>query len=379
MTDAALVVAQIIFVPGRELGILGCNRFASAWDAGGGLYAGQRRAVVRLLAIAGGGMVIMRVAGELDTATTGLLLVALVAGSTALYRQFFRMVSNGYRNATASLRGDAIYAALLLCGVGLSIATSRPALAIVTFMGVASAAAGWETSRQMWRHETWNVHASTRVWRGIAAVGVWTAAGTLAQGAFTQGYNYLIAGIMNLTSVAALGATRMLMMPVNLLSTGVSTLMLATTAEWLRDHGMRGALRRVALIAAGMAVLAVIYAVLFWSVRGFVFGTILRKDFAQRDLLLQIWWLASVAMLARDQLVNLLLARARYRSLTGLAVITASVALTVTSVMIGRVGAAGAPMGVLVGEIINVLGLIVLSWREVRRERDSRSAELHGA
>lgn len=337
-------------------------------DLIGGLYAGQRRAVVRLVAIAGVGIVIMRAFREFDTTTTWLLLAALAAGSTALYRQFFRMVSNGYRNATASLRGDIVYVALLLCGAGVSIATQIPAIVIVTFMSVASLAAGRENSRLMRRHETWNVHASTRVWRGIAAVGIWTATGSLATSAYNQGYNYLIAGVVNLNAVAALGATRMLMMPVNLLSTGVSSLMLATVADWLRDRGVRGTLRRVALSALGMAALAIIYAALFWPVRGFIFATILRKDFAQRDLLLLVWWLASFAMLARDQFVNFLLARARYRSLTILTVISALVALAVTGGTIGRVGPVGAAMGVLVGEITNVLGLITLSWLEVRRE-----------
>jgi O-antigen/teichoic acid export membrane protein len=335
-------------------------------DLIGGLYAGQRWAVACLIAIAGGGIMIMRATRELDTTTTWLLLAALAAGSAALYRQFFRMVSNAYRNAAASLRGDVVYSALLLCGAGVAIATSVSAIVIVAFMSVASLVAGWVNARAMRRQEGWNVHASKRVWRGVALVGIWTATGSLAHWVFNQGYNYLIAGVVNLSAVAALGATRTLMMPVTLLSTGVSALMLATVADWLRDHGVRGTLRRVTLSALGMAALAIIYAALFWPVRDFIFTTILRKDFAQRDILLLVWWLASVAMLARDQFTNFLLARARYRSLTALTIISALVGLAVTGGTIGRLGPVGAAMGVLCGEIANVLGLITLSWLDIR-------------
>ena len=105
---------------------------------------------------------------------------------------------------------------------------------------------------------------------------------------------------------------------------------------------------------------------LFWPLRDFIFTRILHKSFAQRDLLLVVWWLASIAMVTRDQFGNFLLARARYRSLTGLTVTSAVIALTVTCIMIGRIGAAGAAIGVLVGEVTNVLGLITLSRLEVR-------------
>jgi O-antigen/teichoic acid export membrane protein len=335
-------------------------------DLIGGLYAGQRWALPRVFGVCVVGIAVVWSIKKFDSATTWLMLVALTGAWTGLYRQFFRMVSNAYRNAAAVLHADLAYAALLLCGAAVGIATSAPAIVTLIFMSLGSVASGLTSSRLLWRNEHWNLQATPRVWRDIAAVGIWPATGTVAFWAYNQGYNYLIAGTVNLTAVAALASTRTLMMPVTLLSTGVSPLMFATVCVWLKEHGARSTLRRVTLATAAMAALALCYVVFFWPLRDFIFARILHKNFAQRDLLLLIWWLASIVMVARDQFGNFLLARARYRSLTALTVTSAIIALTVTVIMIGRIGAAGAAIGVLVGELANVLGLIVLSRLEVR-------------
>ena len=345
-------------------------------DLIGGLYAGQRWALIRVFGTLAACIVILWSIKKIDAATTWLTLVALTAAWTGLYRQFFRMVSNAYRNATAAMRGDFAYTALLLCGAGLGIATSAPAIVTLIFMSLGSIASGWESSRLLWRNESWNINAAPGVWRGIVAVGIWPATGAVAYWAYNQGYNYLIAGTVNLTAVAALAATRTLMMPVNLLSTGVSPLMLATVSVWLTEHGARATLRRVTLAAVGMAALALFYAALFWPLRDLIFARILHKSFPQRDLLLIVWWLASVAMVARDQFQNFVLARARYRSLTALTVTSAIIALTTTCIMISRIGVAGAAVGVLIGEVANVLGLIALSWLGVRQRAAGPPAPL---
>jgi hypothetical protein len=89
--------------------------------------------------------------------------------------------------------------------------------------------------------------------------------------------------------------------------------------------------------------------------------------------MLILWSVVCVAMVVRDQFVNFLLARARYRSLTVLTVACAVAALTVTYIMLRHIGVAGAPLGVLTGEILNVTGLIVMSRLEIRRDRPALS------
>jgi O-antigen/teichoic acid export membrane protein len=336
-------------------------------DLIGGLYSGQRRFLPPLAGLCLAATCALWLSKVLDSFEAVLLCAAVGAAWAALYRQFFRMVLNGYRNSEAVLRGDAVYVVAQVAGAAIAVLTSVPAVVAMAFLGAGAAAGGYLNSRLLWKYERWNINAAPSVWRQIARVGAWTAAGSVAHWSFSQGYNYLIVGTLNVAAVAAAGSTRMLMMPVNLLSTGIGTMMLATASGWLLEHGTRNTYHRVMLGAAAVAGVALLYLSILWLTRDFIFTSVLHKDFAQRDMLLILWSIASVTMVVRDQLVNFLLARTRYRSLTGLTMVGAVISLAVSYVAMLRIGVAGAPVGVLTGEIVNVVGLIAMSRAEVRR------------
>jgi O-antigen/teichoic acid export membrane protein len=336
-------------------------------DLIGGLYCGQRRWLPPLACLCSAVVCALWLASILDSFEALLLLVAVGAAWATLYRQFFRMVLNGYRNSEAVLRGDAVFVAAQIAGAAIAVFTSVPAVVTLAFLGTGAIAGGYLNSRLLWKHERWNINAAPGVWRKIARVGAWTAAGSIAHWSFSQGYNYLIVGTLNVAAVAAAGSTRMLMMPVNLLSTGIGTMMLATASTWLLEHGTRSTYRRVMLGAGAVAGVALLYLSILWLTRDFIFTNLLHKDFAQRDLLLILWSVASVTMVVRDQLVNFLLAQTRFRSLTVLTMACAVVSLVVSYVSMLRIGVAGAPVGVLTGEIVNVIGLLAMSRAEVRR------------
>jgi O-antigen/teichoic acid export membrane protein len=336
-------------------------------DLIGGLYNGQRRLLPPLACLCSAIIGVLWLFNVLDAFEAVLMLVAVGAAWATLYRQFFRMVLNGYRNSEAVLRGDAVYVTAQIAGAAIAVFTSIPAVVTLAFLCAGATAGGFLNSRLLWKHERWSINAAPDVWRNIARVGAWTAAGSIAHWSFSQGYNYLIVGTLNVAAVAAAGSTRMLMMPVNLLSTGIGTMMLATASTWLLEHGTRSTYRRVMLGAAAVAGAALLYLSILWLTRDFIFTNLLHKDFAQRDMLLILWSAASLTMVVRDQLVNFLLARARYRSLTVLTMGCAVVSLAVSYVSMLRIGVAGAPVGVLVGEIANVAGLVAMSRAEVRR------------
>ncbi len=332
----------------------------------GGLYAGQRRWLPLVAVLCSTGLGALWIAGIMDGFVTLLCGIAVLAAWAALYRQFFRMVLTAYRLSEAVLLGDTVYVVPLVIGAGLAISTPYPALVTIGFLGVGSLASGLVQSRSLWRYEPWTVGGSATIWRRIALIGAWTAAGSVIHWSFSQGYNYLIVGTLNVAAVAAAGSTRMLMMPVNLLSTAIGPMMLPTATGWLKEHGSGGALWRVVLGTSAIAGAALLYLCLLWLSRDFIFIHVIHKHFAQRDLLLILWSVASLLMVARDQLVNFLLARTRFRSLTMLSLGCAIVSLTVSYLAILRIGVAGGPVGVLTGEVVNVAGLMVLSRREVR-------------
>jgi O-antigen/teichoic acid export membrane protein len=283
------------------------------------------------------------------------------------------MVLLAYRLPTDVLKSDVLYVAILVSGAMLATFTSAPALTTVLLLCVAAVSGGILMSRALWRHEPWSTHEKGGILREIATIGAWTTTSSAIYWTFTQGYNYVIVATLDVKAVAAVAATRLLMMPVNMLSTGVGSLMLPTTSAWLRQVGPRTIFVRLLLLSIGLACLAICYFTVLWLLRDWIFLTVLNKRLAHRDLLMVMWFMIFILMIFRDQLLFLPLARGRYRGLTGLTLLSAVTALTVSYLAILRIGVLGALAGVMTGEAVNVLGLVVFSGIEVRKEARTRT------
>jgi O-antigen/teichoic acid export membrane protein len=347
-------------------------------DVVGGLYRDQNRVLL------GGGALALIVAcglwfaGVLDRYTGLLIIVTIVAALTTLHRNFFRMVLLAHRRPQDVLLTDACYVVLLLLGVYLAISLPAPAAGAMAVMGVAAAVSGVMLARLLWRHESWNVRGAVGILREVAPLAAWSTAGAAIHWAFSQGYIYLAAGTLDLAAVAAIAATRLLLMPVNLLSSGIGTMLLPLTAGWLHHHSAAYALRRLGAFALGLACAGLCYFTVLWLARDWIFTVLLQKQFAHRDALLVLWGLAFLPMVVRDQLLYLLVARQRFHQLTSLAFVGAAVSLMAGYLGMVHFGVLGAPLGVLVGELINLVGIVVLSLRQlgVRQAAPVQRAEI---
>ena len=333
-------------------------------DLTGGLYREQRRVIAIATGIALALTLLLWVTHLITPAVVLLMLTAIVATVTALRREFFRMVLLAYRRAYEVLRGDCLYALLLGCGVLAATFTSMPAAVAIVAAGTAALLAGAWLSRGLRRQESWNLQGEPGVLRQIAPLGAWSTAGAAIHWSFSQGYTVMIAATLDVTAIAAVAATRLLVMPVNLLSSGIGSLMLPLAARWLHDSGASVVLQRLLGFALGIASLSLVYIAVLWLMRDWIFDVILDKQFAQRDLLLVLWSASFVLMAINQQLLWLLIARARFRPLTALGLGSAVVALACSYWSMAHVGGAGAPMGILLGELIHTIGIVVLSLRE---------------
>jgi O-antigen/teichoic acid export membrane protein len=295
-------------------------------------------------------------------------LAATAAALATLYREFFRMVLLAYRLPFQVMRVDLLYVVTLVSGAFLATLSPAPATVAVLILCLAAAAGGILLSKSLWHHEPWNIHGAHGILLQILPVGAWTVAGAAIHWTFSQGYNYLIVGTLDVQAVAAAAATRLLMMPVNMLSTGIGSLMLPTASLWLLQHGPRTVFKRLAALSFCLAGIAVCYLTVVWWSRDWIFTQILHKQFAQRDLLLTLWSVIFILMIFRDQLLFLLLARTRYRPLTSLTFCCAVLSLVVSYVCMLRMGVVGALVGVMSGEILSVAGLVVMGFIEVQRD-----------
>jgi O-antigen/teichoic acid export membrane protein len=335
----------------------------------GDLYREQRIMLRKGAAVVVVAAAVLWAAGVLDRHTGALVIATALAGIATLNREFFRAVLLAYRRPADVLRADIGYVAALVGTVIIAVQTPSPGVAAILGMGCAAVVGGGLLQRRLVRHEAYNLAGSPGILREIAPVGGWSTLGSGIHWAFNQGYSYLIAGTLGVPAVAAVSATRLLMMPVNLLSTGMGSVMMPLAARWLHDRGPASVMRRLAAITLGLASLSLVYFGVMWLLRDFIFGELLHKHFPERDQLLKLWVCVFLLILCRDQMIWLLAVRERFRPLAALTAVSAAVALSVSYFAMLRLGVSGALVGILAGEVLQVAGIVTLSLREARTPR----------
>ncbi len=335
-------------------------------DLVGGLIRDQSRLVPLILGAAGLILLALQLAQRLRLPMAAIIVSGTLAVIAALRREFFRMVLFAYRRPNDVLKCDLLYCALLVAGAYLATLSSFSAAATAVTLAVSAFIAGAILSRVLWRQEAWNPQAPAGKLREIAHEGGWSSFGGGVHWLFSQGYNYLVAGTLDVGAVAALAATRLLVMPVGLLSTGIGTLMLPTASKWTQQHGASTVLKRLALFATSLAAVSSCYLLAMWLARDWIFDVVLRKHFADRDVLIVTWSVIAIVTVFRDQLIYFLVARARFRLTSTITLLSAGVSFAISFTAMRSLGVIGALLGLLAGEVANLGGIVVFSMREAR-------------
>jgi len=335
----------------------------------GGLYRDQNRLAPLLMVLPVILGVVLLIRGNLDLSLAITLLAGTAAIITGLRRDFLRSVLFAYRRPNDVLKSDFLYAALLIAGAYAATFTPLPAAIAALTLAFAYIVGAALLSKALWRHEPWNPGAPLGMLREIAPLGAWSAFGSGVHWLFSQGYNYLVAGSLDVTAVAALAATRLLVMPVNLLSTGIATLMLPTVSRWMQHFSPAQVFRRLALVTMVLSGLACCYLVVMWLARGWIFNDILRKHVADSDSLLRLWSVIAIVMVFRDQFIHFLVARERLRLTSVVTLVSAVISIASSLIAMHYLGVAGALLGLLAGEVFNLAGILLFSIRDARAVR----------
>jgi O-antigen/teichoic acid export membrane protein len=332
----------------------------------GGLIREQRQllAIVAALGLVGCGLV--WIAGSLPRPTAWILIAGVIAALATQFREFFRLLLISYRRPYDVLRADIVFALLLIGGIWVATMTGTPAALSALALTVASVGGGLLLSHALWRHDPWNPHGSPGAFLTSVRLGTWAATGAVIHWVFNQGYTYLVAARLDVSAVAAIAATRLLLSPLGVFSLGIGSIMFATSKLWLKNHGSEGLLRRILVFTLGMCVVAIGYVAVMWMMRDWIFLHILKRDYPQRDFLLVIWSLIFLCTVMRDQVIFLLMAKGQFKRLAALTCFCAALGLTVTFVLIGRYGAAGGLLGLLAGEFSHVVGVMILTLHDSR-------------
>ena len=316
--------------------------------------------------------VLCGLAGLSGLLTVGYAVMGAVycaTAATALNREYLRTGLMIYERPQAVLRADLVYVALLVSGaVAAAFLTSPAAPWAFAAMALAALAGGLVARRALAGDPGLDGPEQPGLWRELAPLGAWAVAGCIIHWSFSQGYNYVVAATLDLAAVAAVNATRLLMMPANLMVSGIKQLLLPMAARWHEQSGLDAMLKRLFLFAGIVAVLHLIYFGLLWVLRDWVFAELLRKEIAQRDLMLALWMGVFLLSGVRDLCMTALLVREKFRTMTWLT--SAAAVLALTSCWLGMQwhGVAGAIIGLMLGETVNLVGVLVLIARERRQD-----------
>ncbi len=192
--------------------------------------------------------------------------------------------------------------------------------------------------------------------------------------AVQSGYHFLTAATLDLAAVAALAASRLTLMPINLLLSGMQKQLTPMASGWMHAMGARRTLRRLMLFSLALALFTLLYGAVLWLLRDWIFLDLMRKDFPQRDALLLLWTGLFVLMVIREPIMMVPLLRQRFRALSAGTLVCALIALAISYAGMLKFGPVGAAIGIVAGEACYGLAVAVMAWREVRRDDDMTGA-----
>ncbi len=334
----------------------------------GAAYRGQQRLARLTALLALPLLLLLWTTGVLDQEKAALCAATVLAGWAVLEREYLRAILLIYTRAGAIVGADGVYVAVLLASVAAAVFWLPAPMAVWAVLGLAAAAlaANLLARRSLARDPGWSQQGGEGIWREMRPLGLWAITGILVYWSFSQGYNYLLAARLDVQAVAAVAATRLLLMPVNLLTAGVKGVLVPLASRWLPQLGIPGLIRRLALLGLGILVPAALYCLLLWIFRDWVYQHLLQKQIAQRDLMLALWTGIFLLCMLRDTVQTVLFVRERFKLLTYLATINAVFSFAAMLLLMEHFGAPGAVMGILLGELLYTAGVMALLRRETK-------------
>jgi O-antigen/teichoic acid export membrane protein len=368
-----LTQLQIAFIQPSMVRRVAAGDRATRREFVGGAYREQRRRALWGAAVCSFVLLILWYTKVLNTSLTLIVLASIFAVLATLYREYFRMVLLAYRIPIKALQVDIFYVAVLCAGAYLATLSGESAMVAALTLGLSGAVGGWLLSRMVWHHEGWEIDGAPHVFTEMAPFGTWAVIGAAIHWAFAQGFIYIVAGTLGVTAVATISATRLLLMPVNLMASGLGSMTFPTVSRWLQHNPVNAVFRRLSLLAAGIAMLGGLYVIIMWIFRDWIFTYVTKGQFEHRDTLLLLWSAVFLLMAVRDQMLYLPAACGRYRIMAWLTLATAILSLVTCYVCMRLFGVVGALVGVLTGEAFNILGFVFLSLREIAMARPSAS------
>ena len=297
-----------------------------------------------------------------------VVAIGIVACWGALRREYLRSTLFMYAQPHALLRADATYAVVLIAVVVAGLIGGKYVV-VVAACGVAVAALTGDAvaKRSIAATPGWPAGEGAPIWPQLRNLGNWALLGSTIYWFLGQSYSYMLATRLDLKAVADVNAMRALMNPAILLTVGIVSMLMPTAARWYAQIGLNRLVRRLLLVLLLVGAAEVAYFIAVWLGRDWLVHNLFHKVIQDRDRLLILWGCLAITALFRDILQCALTAMGRFRSLAWQVGISAAVAVLLMWYGVRWWGAPAVLIGQIVGEVINVIGIVFLLRQSMRR------------
>lgn len=283
-----------------------------------------------------------------------LTFIALLS-STFLLREFLRTRGYLYKETEKVLSGEIVHftlSAVLLIAftiVGLNIKVVIISLCVSNCIYITLAIIGSRIRAAVDLQSM--TSAASEAWvRG----GKWSLPGVLATWGQNNAYVYLSGLLLSVEATAALAAIRLLLMPINILASGLNSVYKPMWAQTIADEfgavsnsTKKLCLRLCVVIFAYTALLAVAWEyILIYLFSGNIQASL---------SLLFLWSVIFILQTIRSRESNMLQLLEEYRYLTLVGVPASIVCVVISSICIIKFGTSGALYGIIISELIMIM------------------------
>ena len=342
----------------------------------GGLFGLLGWLIAPLALVTAAGIALAGANNWLSPSVTAVALATSLVAVTVVFREFLRHVLLLNRRPDSLLRSDGLYVVLAIAGAVLATQVYAPAAApyVVLGLGFAALVAIFYSYRLVAADGAWTggggFAAFTETWR----LGKWGAVGCVVTWIRQQGFYYMLAALLSIEAVAAVAAARLLIMPVNLLVTGVGQQLLPVASRWLSELGERALVLRALAIGVLLLAGALVYFAVLWLMREWVMVDLLKRDSTGLDGLLLLWGAVFGIMTIRHATMIVVQAMERFDFLVYVSFVSTPASLLVGYWGITQYGAGGALLGLIAAELIDLTSNSCLMLRRLWQRRRSASA-----
>lgn len=314
------------------------------------------------------------VVGELTGLRKGHLAlvigIGVMAGWWTVERSYVRNALIIYAKPRTLLTVDGVFVALLVGGAlwaafGFGIAAVWVAVAFALSAWISS----WVGSHTFAKEIGWPRGKAAPIWRQLRSLTFWSITGSFIYWLFSRSYIYILATRLDLKAVADVNAVRLLVVPALLLTIGLQSVLTPISAAWHAEVGLDRLLRRLGGIIVVVGAFEVAYLAVMWLCRDWITSTILHKHIGDLDVLLMLWILTTLVSLFREVLVTALYAFGNLQWLAWQIGVCAVVSLAVAWFGIPWWGAAATLIALILGEILQLAGILYVIQRTRMRIR----------